>query len=243
MRSTRLKTATLGLMVAGLVFSAMPVAAQKDYRDLEFPPLNDIVTPTPTRVVLDNGIILYLVEDRRLPMINLSARFGVGAVNEPADKIGLAGITGAVMRTGGSTSMSGDEIDETLEGLGAAVETSIGLVSGSAFMSVLKDNVDTVLPILADVLMHPAFPEDKIELEKVTARSTIARRNDDPTDMAFREYRKLIYGAESVYARHTPNMPRSTPLPGTTSWPFTGTGCIRTTPCSACGGISTRTKW
>ena len=69
-------------------------------------------------------------------------------------------------------------------------------------MSALKDNVDTVLPILADILMHPAFPEDKIELEKVTARSTISRRNDDPTDMAFREYRKLIYGAESVYARH-----------------------------------------
>ena len=203
MRSTRLKVATLGLMLAGLVYSAMPVAAQKDYRELEFPPLNDIVTPTPTRVVLDNGIILYLVEDRRLPMINLSARFGVGSVNEPADKIGLAGITGAVMRTGGSTSMSGDEIDETLEGLGATVETQIGLVSGSAFMSVLKDNVDTVLPILADVLMHPAFPEDKIELEKVTARSSIARRNDDPTDMGFREFRKLIYGAESVYARHT----------------------------------------
>ena len=202
MRSTRLKVATLGLMLAGLAFTTMPATAQKDYRELEFPALNDIVTPTPTRVVLDNGIILYLVEDHRLPMINLSARFGVGSVNEPADKIGLAGITGAVMRTGGSTTMSGDEIDETLEGLGAAVETSVGPVSGSAFMSVLKDNVDTVLPILADVLMHPAFPEDKIELEKVTARSTISRRNDDPTDMGFREYRKLIYGAESVYARH-----------------------------------------
>ncbi len=202
MRSTRLKTATLVLMLAGLVYTAMPAAAQKDYRELEYPALNDIVTPTPTRVVLDNGIILYLVEDRRLPMINLSARIGVGAVNEPADKIGLAGITGSVMRTGGSASMSGDEIDETLEGLGAAVETGVGPVSGSAFMSVLKDNVDTVLPILADVLMNPAFPDDKIELAKVTERSTIARRNDDPTNMGFREYRKLIYGAESVYARH-----------------------------------------
>ena len=206
MRSTPFKIALAGLsmtglLMAGLLTPAMPAAAQKDYRELEFPPLNDIETPTPTRVVLDNGIILYLVEDHRLPMINLSARIGVGEVNEPADKIGLAGIAGAVMRTGGSTSMSGDEIDETLEGLGASVETNIGTISGSAFMSVLKDNVDTVLPILADVLMNPAFPDDKIELEKVTARSTIARRNDDPTDMAFREYRKLIYGAESVYAR------------------------------------------
>jgi predicted Zn-dependent peptidase/outer membrane lipoprotein-sorting protein len=201
MRSTPLKIALACLLTAGLLTPAMTATAQKDYRELEFPPLNDIETPTPTRVVLDNGIILYLVEDHRLPMINLSARIGVGEVNEPADKIGLASIAGAVMRTGGSTSMSGDEIDETLEGLGASVETNIGTVSGSAFMSVLKDNVDTVLPILADVLMNPAFPDDKIDLEKVTARSIIARRNDDPTDMAFREYRKLIYGAESVYAR------------------------------------------
>lgn len=207
MRSTSLKTALAGLsmaalLTAGLLAPAMPAAAQKDYRELEFPPLNDIEVPTPTRVVLDNGIILYVVEDRRLPMINLSARIGVGAVNEPADQVGLAGITGSVMRTGGSTTMSGDEIDETLEGIGAAVETGIGPVSGSAFMSVLKDNVDTVLPILADILMNPAFPDDKIELEKVTARSGIARRNDDPTNMGFREFRKLIYGAESVYARH-----------------------------------------
>ena len=203
MRSSRFLIIILGLMLTGLFTPVAPVRAQQDYKDLEYPPLNDIKTPTPTRVVLDNGIILYLVEDHRLPMINLSARIGVGSVNEPADKIGLAGIMGSVMRTGGSTNMSGDEIDETLEGIGASVETGVGRVSGFASMSVLKDNVDTALPILADILMHPAFPDDKIELEKVSSRSTIARRNDDPTSMGFREFRKLIYGAESVYVRHS----------------------------------------
>ncbi len=203
MRSTRFIITILGLLLTGLFTPVAPVRAQQDYRDLEYPPLNDIKTPTPTRVVLDNGIILYLVEDHRLPMINLSARIGVGAVNEQADKIGMASIMGSVMRTGGSTNMPGDEIDETLEGIGASVETGVGRVSGFASMSVLKDNLDTALPILADVLMNPAFPEDKIELVKVSARSTIARRNDDPTNMGFREFSKLIYGAESVYARHT----------------------------------------
>ena len=203
MRSSRFLIIILGLMLTGLFTPVAPVRAQQDYKDLEYPPLNDIKTPTPTRVVLDNGIILYLVEDHRLPMINLSARIGVGSVNEPADKIGLAGIMGSVMRTGGSTKMSGDEIDETLEGIGASVETGVGRVSGSASMSVLKDNVDTALPILADILMHPVFPDDKIELEKVSSRSTIARRNDDPTSMGFREFRKLIYGPESVYVRHS----------------------------------------
>jgi predicted Zn-dependent peptidase len=70
-------------------------------------------------------------------------------------------------------------------------------------MSVLKDDVDKGLAILADVLMNPAFREDKIELAKIQHRSSIARRNDEMRSIANREYVKVIYGPESVYARHT----------------------------------------
>jgi predicted Zn-dependent peptidase len=83
------------------------------------------------------------------------------------------------------------------------VETGIGLNSGSASMSVLKEDVDTGLAILADVLMNPAFSEDKILLAKIQHRSAIARRNDNVGAIASREFDKLIYGPDSVYARHT----------------------------------------
>jgi predicted Zn-dependent peptidase len=131
----------------------------------------------------------------------MSGMIRTGSIYEPADKIGLAAITGYVMRTGGTTSRTGDQIDEQLEQIAASVETRIGTSSGSASMSVLKEDVDTGLSILADVLMNPAFRQDKIELEKIWARSAIARRNDNPGAIAAREYAKLIYGADSVYAR------------------------------------------
>ncbi len=51
--------------------------------------------------------------------------------------------------------------------------------------------------------MHPAFRQDKIDLAKISARSAIARRNDNAAGIAMREYAKLIYGCDSVYARHT----------------------------------------
>ena len=51
--------------------------------------------------------------------------------------------------------------------------------------------------------MNPAFREDKIELEKVQHRSGIARRNDNPGGITRREFSKLIYGADSPYARTT----------------------------------------
>jgi zinc protease len=173
------------------------------YKELKYPKLGDIEIPQVERVTLANGMQLFLVEDHELPLIDISARIRVGSICEPADKIGLASITGIVMRTGGTTSRTGDELDEQLERIAASVETGIGLNSGSATMSVLKEDIDTGLAILADVLMNPAFREDKIMLAKIRHRSSIARRNDNVRAIAGREFTKLIYGPESIYARHT----------------------------------------
>jgi zinc protease len=154
-------------------------------------------------VTLPNGMKLLLLEDHELPLVQLSARIRVGSIYEPAEKVGLADITGDVMRTGGTAAMTGDQIDEALEAMAASVETGIAEDYGWASLSVLKEDIDKTLGILADVLMHPAFPQDKIELTKIQQRSAISRRNDEPDEIASREFAKLIYGADSVYARHT----------------------------------------
>jgi predicted Zn-dependent peptidase len=173
------------------------------YSRLKYPKFGDVKIPKVERVTLANGMQLFLLEDHELPIVNASVMVRVGSVYEPPDKIGLASITGTVMRTGGTTSKTGDQLDEELEQIAASVETWIGQNSGGASVSVLKDDVDKGLAILADVLMNPAFREDKIELAKIQHRSSIARRNDNMRSIAGREYVKVIYGPESVYARHT----------------------------------------
>ena len=178
-------------------------ARNKPHEGLVYPPLNQPQPPVPDRFELNNGMVVYLLEDHDLPIIDISVRIRTGSIYEPADKVGLAAITGAVMRTGGTISKTGDELDEILENLAASVETGIGDDSGSASVSVLKEDLDTGLSILADILMNPAFREDKIELEKVQHRSGIARRNDNPGGITRREFGKLIYGADSPYARTT----------------------------------------
>jgi predicted Zn-dependent peptidase len=199
-------------MIIVYVFSALALSfttsscAQKyalNYKELKYPKLGDIEIPEVEQLTLANGMKLFLLEDHELPLIRISARIRVGSIYEPAEEIGLASITGSVMRTGGTTSKTGDEIDELLEQIAASVETGIGLNSGYASMSVLKGDIDTGLAILADVLMNPAFREDKIQLAKIQHRSSIARRNDNVIAIAAREFDKLIYGPESIYARHT----------------------------------------
>ena len=175
---------------------------QADYKSLKYPKLRDIMVPEVEQVTLSNGMRLFLLEDHELPLINISVLIRTGSVYEPTEKIGLASITGQVIRTGGTTSKTGDQIDEELESIAAAVETGIGLNSGSASMSVLKQDFEKGLSILADVLMNPEFREDKIQLAKMQTNSSIARRNDSVGAVAGREFDKLIYGADSVYARH-----------------------------------------
>jgi len=51
------------------------------------------------------------------------------------------------------------------------------------------------------LIRHPAFPEDKLELTQTLWRGSIARRNDSPESIAGQEFGKLIYGADSPYAR------------------------------------------
>ncbi|HEX9155408.1 MAG TPA: hypothetical protein VF819_07575, partial [Nitrospira sp.] len=61
-----------------------------DPRKMTFKPV-EFAPPEPDRVVLDNGMVVYLLEDHELPLISLSATMRTGGWVEPADKIGLAG--------------------------------------------------------------------------------------------------------------------------------------------------------
>lgn len=172
-----------------------------DVHDLTYPELRAFEVPEPERIELENGMIVFLLEDHELPMVSAAARIAAGSVWEPGEQRGLASITGTVMRTGGTRSMPSDSLNAALEGLGANVETGMGATSGSAFMTTLSDHVDRVLSMYADVLREPAFEEAKVAQAKNQQKSVISRRNDDPQQIAFREFDEIVYGPESPYAR------------------------------------------
>ncbi|WP_421655999.1 M16 family metallopeptidase [Leptothermofonsia sp. ETS-13] len=173
----------------------------KHYTDLTFPPLPEVKLPEYTRFQLGNGMVVYLMEDHELPLVGGTALIRTGSRLEPAEKVGLASIMGSVMRTGGTQFRSPDEVNEFLEQRAASIETGVGEVSGSASFSALSENLEEVFDLFAEIVRQPAFPQDKIDLAKTQARGGIARRNDDPNGIASREFRKLIYGDNSPYAR------------------------------------------
>lgn len=182
------------------VVSAFPGQAQERWHELEFPELKSFNKPDVATFSLKNGIRVYLVEDNELPLVSISALVRTGSILEPMDKVGLASMTGTVMRSGGSQKYPADVLNPMLEDKAAVMNTGIGFSSGSASMNTLKEDFATLLPVFIDVMMNPAFPDDRIELAKRQSKTGISRRNDDPQGIAGREFDRLIYG-NSVYAK------------------------------------------
>lgn len=175
--------------------------AQKGPKDpFQFAKLNQIKMPEVKQVTLKNGLKLFLVEDKSLPTIDMRGMIYSGSVYEPADKAGLAAITGEVLRSGGTQKLNGDQIDRELETMAAQIETGIDDESGYIQISLLKENLDRVLSLTADILRRPVFAQEKIDLAKITQRTVISRRNDNIRTITNREFNKLIYGSQSPFA-------------------------------------------
>ena len=173
----------------------------RHYTELEFPPLREIQIPDFERYELDNGLVVYLAEDHELPLVSGSVTFRTGERLVTESKVGLGNIMGDAMRLGGTETYSSDDLNLALEQRAASVETAVDTASGSASFSALTEDLDEVFGLFADVVRHPAFAPDRIDFLKNQYRGSINRRNDDPGDIASREFRKVIYGASSPYAR------------------------------------------
>lgn len=157
------------------------------YKPLRFTP------PQAKRFTLENGIVLYVLEDHELPLVNVSAIFRTGSVNDPALKAGLAELTHRVMRTGGTQSLSGDALDDQLAFHGISLNFSAEMDMGSAHLSLLKQDLDLGIDLFSQILMHPRFAEEKLQLAKDLYIEDLRSLPDDPPKYAFREFRKLLY--------------------------------------------------
>ena len=169
------------------------------YKDLRFPVLPEIKIPEIATFTLATGMKVYLLENHDLPLVRGTALVRTGNLFDPKEKVGLAEFTGSVMRSGGTKSKTGDQIDELLENMAASVESGIGETTGSVSFNTLKENTDDVMAVFKDVLTNPEFRQDKLDLAKSQMRSAITRRNDEASSIASRELDQIVYGKDTPF--------------------------------------------
>ena len=192
------RTRTFMLLFCLLILSACAgPGTGVNPRTMTFPQLKFEI-PKSERAVLPNGMVVYMLEDHELPLVNMTAYVHVGSIYEQAEKIGLAGITGAVMRSGGTEQTPPEKLDAELEFMASAIESSIGSESGNLSLATLAKNLDRTMELFAQVLISPEFREDRVTVALNKTFEALRRQNDDPKEVADRELRKALYAGHPL---------------------------------------------
>lgn len=173
-------------------------------RELNYPKL-DYSPPKASayRQVLSNGVVGFFVEDHDLPLINISITVRVGPYLDPAGKEGLASAVASQMRAGGTARYKADEFDEEADFLAAAISSGMTRTSGSASINFMSKDTDKALELFFEMLRHPAFQQDRLDLFKSQQLQSMERRNDRTEEIEAREWNRLLRGDKhfsSVYS-------------------------------------------
>jgi zinc protease len=189
-------------LASSLASSALAAPVQTDWKKIKAPPLRAFKPQQPSRIQLDNGLVIFLQPDTELPLIEVGVAVRGGSREEPADKVGLVNLFSQVLRTGGTKTRTGDQIDDFLAARGAEIELSADADSVDLQASFLKTDFDDVVKLILEMLREPEFRDDKLDLAKRQLYTGIKRRNDNPMSIAMRESAKLAFGPAHPYARH-----------------------------------------
>jgi zinc protease len=160
--------------------------------------------PLADRQVLPNGIVLLVAERPAVPIVAVRVFHRAGAAVEPADKAGLASLTGSVL-TRGTARRTGQEIDRAIEFVGGRLEAGAGRDGLTVALAVLKRDLALGLDLLRDVVLAPTFPEDEVKRKVQEIRAAIQRSEQEPEVMGSRALARLIF----------PGHPYGRPVEGT----------------------------
>jgi len=142
---------------------------------------------------LKNGLKVFVVENHKIPMVSYSLSLDNDPVLE-GDKTGYVIMTGELLRAG-TTNRSKDEIDESIDFIGAYLSTSASGIYGRS----LKKHSEELLDIMSDILYNPAFPQDELEKTKKQWITGLKSQENEPTAIAANVADVLRYGKDHPY--------------------------------------------
>jgi zinc protease len=155
-----------------------------------------VTLPKPVEADLPNGLHLMVLEDHRLPQISFQIFIpGAGGYYDPPDQPGLASFVAALMREG-TTSRTSEQISQQLEVMAANLNLAAGASGTEATVSgsCLSDQLDRLLDLTADVLLHPSFPAEEVARYQQRMRAQLTQQRANPNFLAAEMFNRVVYG-------------------------------------------------
>jgi len=149
--------------------------------------------PVPQTFTLPNGLKVYVVEDKALPVLSATMASRAGSANNPEGKAGLATLTAQTMGEA-TTTLGLNELASAQERIGTRIGVMANMDGAMGSMTVLTNHTNEGMKLLADVIEHPAFNADDLERLRRQRLIGIQQETDNVQAMAQRVGPKLVFG-------------------------------------------------
>lgn len=146
---------------------------------------------------LDNGLTVYLMEKKDVPIVSISVVFDAGAIRDGELK-GLSSFTAEALKFG-TKNYTKNQIDSIFNFYGSSLSTYSRLDFAGIYTQFMKSNLNDLLPVLTDVMMNPTFPEDEITKRKQRWIAELDQAKESPRQVIGAYYNKFLFG-DSPYA-------------------------------------------
>jgi predicted Zn-dependent peptidase len=156
-------------------------------------PAPKIALPVPERMRLSNGIKVLLVPRRTMPVVAMAMVWPVGALEDPADRPGMAHLVADMLDEGAGT-LGPIELADALARLGARLSTGASFNATFVNVQTLARNFDATLKLFADVVRRPAFSDKELERVKSDTITYLRQRHDVPANIASDLFEEALYG-------------------------------------------------
>ncbi|WP_324074510.1 MAG: pitrilysin family protein [Erythrobacter sp.] len=164
---------------------AIDTVAELDFPDLE-------------RATLKNGMKVTYARRTAVPATYVSMSFNAGSASDPVAKRGLEGLTMSLFDEG-TAKLSGQDIAEASERLGASISTGSGDDRSTFTLSALSANLAPSLDLMRQIVREPAFNAADLERVRTQTVTGIKQAMKSPQGIAQRTLTPELFGASSPY--------------------------------------------
>ena len=145
-----------------------------------------------TRSTLPNGLRILILEDHRLPRVNLSVVVARGAGAEEPPRAGQATFLAELMNRGAGQ-RDALALAEAVDALGGSLSVRAGWDSMSVTVDGLSRDQDQLLEILADVSLLPQLKPEEAQKARNELLAGLTADKDDPGTLAKSQAMRVLY--------------------------------------------------
>ncbi len=138
------------------------------------------------------GVESILAEKHDQPLVSFIITFPFGAYTDPDDKGGLTNLLGEMLMRG-TVRKSREEIENTLDFLGANLDIDAGSHSLMVIGKVLSRNLDQLFSLVIEILTEPTFPEEELNKVREQIIAQLYLRLEDDAQLARQKFMENLY--------------------------------------------------